>query len=220
LVIGLLVLAPSRAPTDDAEALLKESLKLVNDMTEILKSVKDKASAEAALPKLKPIDERLAVLKKKEGDLKLSAEEKDQLATKYKAAIETAMKAFGTEVKRVEKLPEVKALLVKELTLFKKAEKLIQELEETKAVAAKVQIKLIDSAIQLYQLNTDQVPKSLKALTEGDKPALKPEALIDPWGKPYQYDPAGPKNKGKKPDVWTVTPGKKVIGNWEEEKQK
>ncbi len=42
------------------------------------------------------------------------------------------------------------------------------------------------------------------------------EELIDPWKKPYQYDPAGPKNKGSKPDLWTATPEKKVIGNWKE----
>ena len=98
LVIGLLARCTSVMPTEDAEAILKESLKLTSDMTDILKSVKDKASAEAALPKLKPIDERLTTLKKKEDDLKLSAEERKLLATKHKAASEAAIKALGSEM--------------------------------------------------------------------------------------------------------------------------
>ena len=86
---------------------------------------------------------------------------------------------------------------MKELAWYKEADKAIQVLEKKATSATKLQINLIDNAIQRYRLNADQFPESLKALTEGDKPALKPEALIDPWGKAYQYDPAGPKNKGK-----------------------
>ncbi len=35
----------------------------------------------------------------------------------------------------------------------------------------------------------------------------------------YQYDAAGKKNGGTKPDIWTETPDKKIIGNWPEEKK-
>ena len=68
----------------------------------------------------------------------------------------------------------------------------------------------------LYLLKNGEYPKSLKALTEGDRPLLKgADSLLDPWKKPYQYEVAGPKNKGEKPDIWTVTPDNVVIGNWE-----
>ena len=43
---------------------------------------------------------------------------------------------------------------------------------------------------------------------------MPPDALLDHWKNPYQYDAAGPKNGGKQPDIWTVTPEGKVIGNW------
>jgi hypothetical protein len=41
-----------------------------------------------------------------------------------------------------------------------------------------------------------------------------PTALIDPWGKSFQYDPSGPKNQGLAPDIWTEAPDGSVIANW------
>jgi hypothetical protein len=91
-------------------------------------------------------------------------------------------------------------------------------LDDAKVAAAKAQIKVLDVAVQLYFIKNEKYPESLKVLTEGKNPLVEPSSLIDPWKNPYQYDPAGPKNKGKKPDVWTVTPDKKALGNWPEEK--
>ena len=211
-LVVIALLAPARAPTEDAEAVRKESLKLISDLADILKSVKDKAGAEAALPKLKAIDQRLTAQKKKLNDLKLSDEELTQVETRLKDSSAATLKAWEPELQRVEKLPEVYALLVKEVAYFK-------ELDEAKTTLARVRIQLIDFVIREYQQNTNELPKSLKVLTAGDKPALAADALLDPWKKPFQYDAAGPKNKGKKPDVWTVTPDKRVIGNWEAEKK-
>jgi hypothetical protein len=93
------------------------------------------------------------------------------------------------------------------------------EKEDAKVAAAKAQIAVLDKAIQAYRVKHDQYPETLQALTEGDKAFVEASALIDPWKNPYQYNAAGPKNKGKKPDVWTVTPDKKTLGNWPEEKK-
>jgi hypothetical protein len=218
--IGLLALVPSLTLAEDAEADLKDSIKLATDFTDVLKSVKDKASAEAAVPKLKALDERFAVLKKKEGDIqKLSAEERKKLQTKYGKAFVTAMKAIGPELKRIEKLPDVKALLKKKSVLVKKMYEDMEQSEKLKVNIAKTEIKTIDTVLQSYFLRFGEFPKNLKALAKGEKPFLDAESLTDPWKKPYQYDPAGPKNRGNKPDVWTLTPDKKVIGNWKEEKK-
>ena len=91
--------------------------------------------------------------------------------------------------------------------------------DDPKVALAKVSIKTIDTALQAYRVKHDSFPENLERLTEGDKPFLKRENLIDPWKKPYQYDATGPKNDGKKPDVWTVTPDKQTIGNWEKPKK-
>jgi hypothetical protein len=40
--------------------------------------------------------------------------------------------------------------------------------------------------------------------------------MIDPWGQPFRYDPAGPRNNGKRPDMWCVVPQEPttLIGYW------
>jgi hypothetical protein len=50
---------------------------------------------------------------------------------------------------------------------------------------------------------------------DGSRPAINSaDALIDPWGRPYNYDPNGPRNNGNKPDIWAVAPDGALIGNW------
>ncbi len=77
----------------------------------------------------------------------------------------------------------------------------------------------LTQASQAYFIKNREWPQSLADLLKKDGNGVGPylenkDALLDPWMKPFQYDPAGPKNKGLKPDIWTVTPEKVVIGNW------
>jgi hypothetical protein len=71
---------------------------------------------------------------------------------------------------------------------------------------------------QDFRLKHGRLPKTLAELLEnnavGGPFPLTPDDLIDQWGRPYQYDPEGPHNKGAKPDIWTVTPDGIEIGNW------
>jgi general secretion pathway protein G len=89
--------------------------------------------------------------------------------------------------------------------------------DEAKEKAAKAQVMEISGALGQYKLNNGDYPASLDALTgaqpNGDKPIMKPDALIDPWEHPYNYDPAGSHNNGMEPDVWANGP-KGPIGNW------
>ena len=75
---------------------------------------------------------------------------------------------------------------------------------------------------QAYCLKNDgRFPDNLAVLLEKNPnggPYLEsPDALIDPWGRPYQYDTNGPRNKGMRPDIWTVAPDGRTIGNWPRE---
>jgi hypothetical protein len=85
---------------------------------------------------------------------------------------------------------------------------------------ARIQVEALSSGVEQYKLMNDgNAPPSLQDLTQpqpnaGGTPITAADKLIDPWGKPYQYDPAGPKNNGTKPDVWTQAPDGTVIGNW------
>jgi hypothetical protein len=81
---------------------------------------------------------------------------------------------------------------------------------------ARAQALQLTAAAQAFHVKFGDPPARLNDLVkppEG-KPVVEPAALVDPWGKPFQFDARGPKNGGLRPDVWTVTPQGKVIGNW------
>jgi hypothetical protein len=79
-------------------------------------------------------------------------------------------------------------------------------------------IRHLTEACQSYRLTNGDWPTSLDTLAgtepDGRHTFLYADDLTDPWGHPYQYDPAGPKNDGQQPDIWTRTPQGKEIGNW------
>lgn len=91
---------------------------------------------------------------------------------------------------------------------------------EAQADVASAQVKgPLTQACEAYHLKHGAYPTKLGVLLEADENNVvyldRPEALIDPWGNPYQYDPKGPKNKGQRPDIWTVRANGKEIGNWQ-----
>lgn len=96
---------------------------------------------------------------------------------------------------------------------------MLPQLEISKKKTALSQVKgTLSTAVQTYYLNEGKYPDSLAALTQpsqsGGKALLEADALNDPWGHPYQYDPSGGHQGGNKPDIWTQSPDGKLIGNW------
>jgi hypothetical protein len=88
-----------------------------------------------------------------------------------------------------------------------------EHLRGTEEDNVRIRLWILDSTMQSQWLREKTTPPaSLKALV--DEKALSSRSLLDPWGKEFQYDIAGKKNRGEKPDIWAVTPDKKVIGNW------
>ena len=90
---------------------------------------------------------------------------------------------------------------------------------EGKTDQARTTIKgTLTSACDAFRLKNGRFPKNLEELLQQNEfggPFLKsPDFLIDPWGRPYHYDPAGPRNKGLDPDIWFVHPDGTEIGNW------
>ena len=78
--------------------------------------------------------------------------------------------------------------------------------------AARADVKKLEKAVMAYCIQKGEFPASLDNLVDaGD---LATDGLRDPWRHDYQYDATGRKNKGTRPDIWTVTPTREVIGNW------
>lgn len=92
--------------------------------------------------------------------------------------------------------------------------------DQAKMDAARVQARgTLTKACQTYYLKHNTWPPNLQALLVADGmggPYLEDQdAMIDPWGKVFQYDPNGTKNNGRKPDIWSGGPnGSAQIGNW------
>jgi len=110
------------------------------------------------------------------------------------------------------------------------APQVIRYLGSSKTQTAQVQIRNIDSAMQLYRLDNGSLPSNdvgLQALVKapGDAPAWNgpylplASALIDPWGQPYGYKTPGDHGEA---DIFSLGSDKaaggdgeaKDIGNW------
>ena len=92
-------------------------------------------------------------------------------------------------------------------------------LDDAKQSRATADIKTLSTAVQAFQIKNGSPPSSLAELAqppaEGGRPYIETQELLrDPWGNAYQYSADGPKNNGIKPDIWTITPDGKTIGNF------
>lgn len=101
---------------------------------------------------------------------------------------------------------------------------LFKYLDEAKTNRAQADLQTLTKACQTFKLKYDDYPQSLDQLLsppDNGKPYLESaDALNDPWGKRYQYDPSGGNNRGMKPDIWTVTPDNEQVANWQTVKQR
>jgi general secretion pathway protein G len=95
--------------------------------------------------------------------------------------------------------------------------------------AAKAQVTSLKGAMQMYRLDFNKYPGTLKELmekpsdnTQSDKwhgPYLEGKMKTDPWGHEYQYQSPGKKNTDGY-DIWSTGPDGQNgtdddIGNWE-----
>jgi general secretion pathway protein G len=95
-------------------------------------------------------------------------------------------------------------------------------LEGARKDRVKIDVKMLEEAVQIYHMKYGSPPASLVALTQpmpdGTKAVLEPSALLDPWGHEYQYAAQGSHHLGTdKPDIWSQGDGSdptSVIGNW------
>ena len=102
---------------------------------------------------------------------------------------------------------------------------LMGRLDEAKVSAAQAQAKVISGQVKAYQVeHNGMFPQTLEALLQKDADGKGPyfetlDAIKDPWGQQYRYDPSGGINSGKGalviiPDVYTTTPDGRQVGNW------
>jgi hypothetical protein len=94
-------------------------------------------------------------------------------------------------------------------------------LEESKRTRARLDAMALGEQAEIFNIKHGRYPVTLGELAmavDGMNAQVPDDKLVDPWGKRYQFDPAGPRNRGARPDIWTTAPDGSVIGNWPEKK--
>jgi uncharacterized protein (TIGR03067 family) len=99
--------------------------------------------------------------------------------------------------------------------------------DNAKAELTRTNLRNLTKAVQAYQIKYGALPAKLEDLLmppDGSPSLIEPskDVLKDQWDHAYNYDPKGPKNNGKQPDIWSEgPPGKKrPVGNWEPLKER
>ena len=99
----------------------------------------------------------------------------------------------------------------------------LRYLDDDKKDVAKTQVETLTNTLQTYMIKYGDYPPTLMSLTQmmadGSPAYLEMSAVIDPWGRPYEYSPQGAHHQQTgKPDVWSNGPRLNdpngVIGNW------
>jgi Type II secretion system (T2SS), protein G len=87
---------------------------------------------------------------------------------------------------------------------------------------AKMDVKSLETVVTVYLTKHGAYPESLHELTQADPaddspPPLTERGLLDPWQRPYNYNPLLLHPTNGKPLIWTEgPPGKNMrISNWE-----
>lgn len=93
-------------------------------------------------------------------------------------------------------------------------------LEGARDDTARIQVRALSEAADIYRLKNGDYPPNLVVMTQpqpnGQGASLEAHALIDPWGREYQYVYPGSHNPStNKPDIWSGgKDGNSQIGNW------
>lgn len=99
----------------------------------------------------------------------------------------------------------------------------LRYIDETNVKMARAGVLTLGKVVDTYKLNAGRYPASLDELVQptadGNKPYVEPNALVDPWGHPYQYAAEGHRNAAYgRPDIWSLGPragdNNGIIGNW------
>jgi hypothetical protein len=215
--VAVVFLGAARADEKNVEMIIEDWVKAEESLVNVLKSIKDKPSAEAALPKLTALDRLLPQSREavKRSEPGADSEEGKALAEKFGKRVEQAKKQREVEYQRLNGQLDAYRVV--------QDNPLIKELQEDAEDRAKSGANTLNNASEAFRLKYSYYPSKLEELVKppNGAPFVLKEALTDPFGRSYQYDPAGPKNNGLKTDVWSLGPRHvkdKIIGNWYEKK--
>ena len=97
---------------DSPDAVMKDTLKLMNEAADALESAKDKDSAEKAKAKLQDINKRLKDVVERAKKLKVTEQQNKKLEEKYKDDINNMNKRMEAAAKKLGSNPEAASIVL------------------------------------------------------------------------------------------------------------
>ena len=204
-----LVLVPvalARAGDDSAESFVQDALKILKEIKPVLASIKDEKTAEAARPKLLDLGKRITILWQKTAEQNVPQQKKilAELEKKYRKEWDAILEDNSREMKRVKELPGVLKVL-RDVPLLE-----IVDGDHVRRERARADVRTLTVAVDTYFLTNGEHPQTLKQLTEkqpdGGRPFLEATSLIDPWGRPYVYEPNTRDEQTGRPLIYSQGP--------------
>jgi hypothetical protein len=205
------------AGVPDPEKLLKEAAQTMQDIAAVLKTIRDKQSAETAVSKFdEPVNRNLgtvAALKK----IRPDDPAMPKLMQKYERLLKEAQTSLEQEANRVLRQVDLQKILQKS-QVWVRLETIMQLGPINRA---KMDVKSLEAAVVKYSTNNGNYPETLAELTErhpldGSPAVLTEKALLDPWGQPYIYEPITWHPQTGKPLIYSNGPpdARLRISNW------
>jgi len=106
LASALMLLVANGCGGDSHESLGKEGLSTMKDMVDVLKGVKDEASAKSAKPQLQTLMDKLKSIDERQSKLPAVTDaEKKEMESKYGEDGKQVMQQFMSEMMRVAMIP-------------------------------------------------------------------------------------------------------------------
>jgi hypothetical protein len=90
--------------SDSHESLTAEAIQILRETADVLSGIQDSASAEAAKPRLKELGGRWRENERQRANKRIPARELAKLEREYGAQLESAMKRYLEQVRRVQRV--------------------------------------------------------------------------------------------------------------------
>ena len=111
VVLGLAVVMVTGCGSKQ-DNLTKKAISSMDKLAGILAGVKDKASAEKAVPKLEKLGEQLKSLKKEMDALELSDDDEQAMQDKYEDKLKKVGEKIDAEMERIVGIPDAVAVIM------------------------------------------------------------------------------------------------------------
>jgi hypothetical protein len=213
IALSLLAIHTARASDPRATELIGLMTMTARATTEQLQFVQHIETARQSVDALRQLDKYLALFLAEEKQIKVSNADAGALKL-----YERSVGELELEWKRVASRDDLRYVLDR-MPTFRRV--MTERAGGPPGVAAEG-VQALAMAALAYEIRVGQLPDRLDQLLappDGGLPLVERDALIDPWGRPYKYDAAGPNNAGVRPDVWSLGPdpndAKGIIGNWQ-----